>query len=254
MQAGGRRQPGEFREHLYPAGRLVASAIQPYPRGSRSTVSAYVIAAAGVAVPTVLGLVTGAPLLALAVAFAVIGVLLFVAGVGIERQLHGDSGIRLELKMSGQWIQLGVWNGRSKTADFTGTVESIEPGPPHGRPPGWAVPWFVGAQSSTGSIAPHDRRYLLLGYGEITRRDRDGELAGCIAFQSAGQSEIPFNYENTAEFEARQPITITVKVRRHDPPASSEGEFLIEFPPLGGGRLPAHPTIMPVRKPWSTRG
>jgi hypothetical protein len=254
MQAGGRRQPGEFREYLFAAGRLVASAVQPYPRRWRSTVSAYVIAAAGVAVPTVLGLVTGAPLLALVVAFAVIALLLFVAGVGIERQLHGDSGIWLEPTMSGQWIQLGVWNGLSKTADFTGTVENIEPVPPRGRPPSWEVPWFVGSQSSTGSIAPHDRRYLILGYGEIARRDSDGELAGCIALQSAGQSEVPFNYENTAEFLARKPITITVKVRRHDPPASAEGEFLIEFPSLDGGRLPAHPMIMPVRKPWSTRG
>jgi hypothetical protein len=53
------------------------------------------------------------------------------------------------------------------------------------------------AKPPTGSIAPHDRRYLLLSDGEITKRDRDGELAGCIAFQSAGQGEIPFNYENT---------------------------------------------------------
>jgi hypothetical protein len=178
MQTGGRRQPGEFREYLYAAGRLVASAVQPYPRRWRSTVSAYVIAAAGVAVPTVLGLITGAPLLALAVAFAVIAALLFIAGVGIERQLHGDSGIRLEPTLSGQWIQLGVWNARSKTADFTGTVERIEPDPPHGRPPGWEIPWFVGSQSSTGSIAPHDRRYLLLGYGdhEKGRRWRTGRL------------------------------------------------------------------------------
>jgi hypothetical protein len=57
-------------------------------------------------------------------------------------------------------------------------------------------------------------RYLLLGYGEITKRDRDGEPAGCIAFQPAGQGEIPFNYENTAEVTGRNAITITVKAGR----------------------------------------
>jgi len=39
-------------------------------------------------------------------------------------------------------------------------------------------PNIMAAKPPTGSIAPHDRRYLLLGYGEITKRYRDGELAG----------------------------------------------------------------------------
>jgi len=217
-------------------------------------VSAYVIAAAGVVAPAVLGFITGEPLSGLLMFFIVAAVLLFVAGVGVERQFHGDSGIHLEPRMSGQWIQLGVRSGWGKTAEFTAVVESIVPAPPRGRPHGWVIPWSDSPGSSTGSIEPYGRRYLLLGYGEIAKRDKDGELAGCIAFQAAGQGDIAFNYENTSEFEAREPIRVAVKVRRHDPPASTEGEFLIEFPLLDGGGLPAHPVIMPVREPRSTRG
>ena len=51
------------------------------------------------------------------------------------------------------------------------------------------------ARPPTGCVAPHDRRYLLLGYGEDTKRDRDGEeLAGLDTFLWAGPGEVPLNY------------------------------------------------------------
>ena len=67
---------------------------------------------------------------------------------------------------------------------------------------------------------------------------------GSVAFQAAGEGEIPFNYENTAECDARVPIRITVKVQRHDPPASTEANFLIDLEPDGSDMT--RPRIMPI--------
>ena len=51
----------------------------------------------------------------------------------------------------------------------------------------------------------------------------------CIAFQSAGQGEIPVNFDEHRRGHCRKAITITVKsdARSAD---QTEGEFLIEFP------------------------
>ena len=246
----GARQPGEVREHLDAFGRLVVLAAKPYP--SRPALNATVLAAALAAVPAGIGWIAGNLLVGLVVLLSAAVLLLLIAGTRIERQFHGDSGIRLEPRMANQWIRLEVWNDRSKTAEFTGTVESVVPVPPPG-PPGWVIPWYVSSGQSIQTIEPHGMRHLVLGHGEITRRDRGQELAGSIAFLSAGHAEIPFNYENASQFDVRKSIRITVKVRRHDPPASIEQEFLIEFPGLDGG-LPLHPTIIPDGEPRSTRG
>jgi hypothetical protein len=70
-------------------------------------------------------------------------------------------------------------------------------------------------------------------------RSSDGEQADSLRFQAAGEGEIPFNYENTAECDARVPIRITVKVQRHDPPVSTEARLIIDLEPDGEG--PARP-------------
>lgn len=116
-----------------------------------------------------IGLITRHLLPTVACGLGVLVVLLVAAGTRLERQLHGDAGIQLEPKVSGQWIQLGVRNGRGKSADFTGTVENIAPAPPNGRPLGWTIPWLSPSGPSQTSIPPHGLSYLSLGHGNITR-------------------------------------------------------------------------------------
>ena len=91
-----------------------------------------------------------------------------------------------------------------------------------------------------------------MGHGEISIRAVDGERAGSLAFQVSGEGEIPFNYENTAECDARVPIRITVKVQRHDPPASTEASFLIDLEPDGSDT--ARPRIILISELQSTWG
>jgi len=246
----GKKRTGERWEYLRALGRLVLS-LPPWRKWP--TVSGYVIAIGGAVAVPMIGLITRHLLPTVAGGLAVLVVLLVAAGTRLERQLHGDSGIQIELKISGQRIQLGVRNGRGKSADFTGTVENIEPAPPNGRPLGWAIPWLSPSGSSQKSIPPHGLSYLSLGHGDITRRKNDEELAGCAAFHVVGESEIPFNYENTDAVMARGRVTVTVRVQRHDPPAAVEADFLVEYPVLDGP-FPMYPTITLVGEPRPTRG
>jgi hypothetical protein len=239
----------ELREYRNALGRLLLLALQPYPRRPALT-NAVVNLVGLVALPIITWLV--GDLLLGAIAFlSVAGLLLLIAGTRVERQLRGDLGIQLDPKVSGHWIELGVRNGRRKTASFNATVESIEPAPPLRYPPRWAIPWF-GSESRVENIEPRGWRYLRLGHGEISIRAADGERAGSVAFQAAGEGEIPFNYENTAECDARVPIRITVKVQRHDPPASTEARFQIDLEPDGSDTT--RPRIMLTGEPQSTWG
>jgi hypothetical protein len=239
----------EAREHRNALGRLLLLALRPYPRRPALT-NTFVNLIGLVALP-IITWVVGNLLLGAVVFLSVAVLLLLIAGTRIERQLHGDLGIQLDPKVSGQWIELGVRNGRRKTASFNATVESIEPAPPLRYPPRWAIPWF-GSESRVESIEPRGWRYLRVGHGEISIRAADGERAGSVAFQATGEGEIPFNYENTAECDARVPIRITVKVQRHDPPASTEARFLIDLEPDGSDT--ARPRIMLITEPQSTWG
>jgi hypothetical protein len=237
----------ETREHRNALGRLLLLALQPYPR--RPALTNTIVNLVGLVALPIITWVVGDLLLGAVVFLSVAVLLLLVAGTRIERQLHGDLGIQLDPKVSGQWIKLGVRNGRRKTASFNATVESIEPAPPLRYPPRWAIPWF-GSESRVESIEPRGWRYLRMGHGEISIRAIDGEQAGSVAFQVAGEGEIPFNYENTAECDTRVPIRITVKVQRHDPPASTEARFLIDLEPDGSDT--ARPRIMLISEPQST--
>ncbi len=69
----------------------------------------------------------------------------------------------------------------------------------------------------------------------------------------AGESEIPFNYENTHAVMARGRVAVTVRVQRHDPPAAVEADFLVEYPVLDGP-FPMYPTNTFVGEPRPTRG
>ena len=247
MPGGQRRWSWEYGSAL---GRLILLALQPYPQ--RAVVSAFVIAIAGAAAPITLGFVIGKPWLAAVVFLSVAVALLMVAGTRIERELHGDSGISLTPETAGQWMRLRVGNERGRTAEFTATVERVHPVPPGGRSVGWVIPWGSPSGPSSERIEPYGARYLNLGAGEIARRAVDRELAGSIAFDQVAGGNIPFNYENTAELEAREPISITVKVQRHDPPATIEADYLIEFP--SDLTPPVHPILMPVGESRTTRG
>ena len=141
--------------------------------------SGWVIAIGGAVAVPVIGLITRHLLLAVAVGLGVLVVLLLWAGTRLERQLHGDSGIKLEPRMSGQWIEVGVRNVRDKTAVFTGTVENIEAAPPNGRPVGWTIPWMSSSGPSEKRVPPHGLSYLSLGHGDIGRKN-DGGLSGCV--------------------------------------------------------------------------
>ena len=84
------KRTGERWEYLRALGQLVLSL--PLWR-KWPTVSGYVIAIAGAVAVPVIGLITKHLLLAVAVGFAVLVILLAAAGTRLERQLHGDSGI-----------------------------------------------------------------------------------------------------------------------------------------------------------------
>jgi hypothetical protein len=239
----------EVREHRNALGRLLLLALQPYPR--RPALTSTIVNLVGLVALPIITWFVGDLLLGAVVFLSVAVLLLVIAGTRVERRLHGDLGIQLDPKVSRQWIELGVRNGPPKTASFNATVESIEPAPQLRYPPRWAITWS-GSDSRVESIEPRGWRYLRLGHGEISIRARDGERAGSVAFQAAGEGEIPFNYENTAQCDARVPIRLTVKVQRHDPPASTEARFLIDLEPDGSDT--ARPRIMLVSEPKSTWG
>ena len=182
------------------------------------------IAVAGVVAPTLLGLVVSHPLLGLVVSLSVAVLLLLIAGTHIERQLHGDSGIELEPRVRGQWIELSVTNNSGKIADLGATVEAVEPLPAPQHIPSWIIPWVTCAQARQ-TIDPRNTHYLRLRYGELSRRASDGELAGSVVFDGVGTGGVPFNYENTAECRERVPIKITVRVYRVSPRTSIERRF-----------------------------
>jgi hypothetical protein len=130
----------EVREHRNALGRLLLLALQPYPR--RPALTNTIVNLVGLVALPIITWVVGDLLLGAVVFLSVAVLLLLIAGTRVERQLHGDLGIQLDPKVSGHWIELGVRNGRRKTASFNATVESIEPAPPLRYPPRWAVPWF----------------------------------------------------------------------------------------------------------------
>jgi hypothetical protein len=216
----------EVREHLKATRRLVFLALRPWPEWQH--MSDTMIAFAGVVAPTVVGLVVKHLLLGVVVSLSVAVFLLLIAGTRVERQLRGDWGIQLEPQVQGFWIEVGVKNDSSKAADFEGTVEAIEPPPDPRYRPSWIIPWATSAGTSQ-TIDQGSTRYLRLGQGELTRRASDGELAGSVVFDTVGSGSVPFNYENTAECDDREPINITVQISRLDPRTSIVRKYKVSL-------------------------
>ncbi|MGH3159092.1 MAG: hypothetical protein ACRDNF_21325 [Streptosporangiaceae bacterium] len=117
----GAQQPTEWREHRRALWRFILLALQPWPlRWLR--VADFMIAIVGAVAAAIIGFFVHSPLVGAVVFLAVIAILLLIAGMRVERELRGDSGIRLADVRDGEWTKLAVTNDSGKRAQLRPSI------------------------------------------------------------------------------------------------------------------------------------
>jgi hypothetical protein len=143
------------------------------------------IAVAGAVAGVVIGWVEHSPLLGLVVFLAVAMGLLLWAGTRLERQFHGDSGIRLEPGVSGDRIKLGHFSRigprciRVRRSRETTRPVMI----PHAADPAEPTDPLVGERSLLRQA--WDRSALDLGPRQASPDDESGRGLAVVAGLSA---------------------------------------------------------------------
>jgi WD40 repeat protein len=136
--------------------------------------------------------------------------------------------ITIEPRVQGNTMELLVGNAGSDWAKFKAYIIEVNPCPAN-RLTHWALRWS-GSDDPVQEIGPSgDSWPLHLGEAGLWRRASDGELAGSIAIERFGSSNVPFNYEGRAECDQRSPVIVTVRITRITPPAHFDRKFKISL-------------------------
>lgn len=134
--------------------------------------------------------------------------------------------VSVEPQVQGNTMELLVRNTGSDSARFKVSMIDVNPRPAN-HLTHWTLPWS-GSQDAVQDIGPGgDSWPVHLGEAGLWRRASDGELAGSIALERFGSSNVPFNYENSAECSRRSPVIVTVRIARITPPAHVDRKFEI---------------------------
>jgi len=155
------------------------------------------------------------------------------------RKVRANKDLAMASRVQGNRLELLVTNTSRHWAKFKATVIGIEPKPTN-LITHWTLAWS-GSSDAVQDIGPNgDSWPIILGEAGLWRRDTDDELAGSIAFERFGASNIPFNYENTAESAKRIPVIVTVRVARIEPSSHIDRKFKITLEPISstGKSLP----------------